>query len=116
MNFVVEIEVPDGLKAGDRFAVTIDAPNTPRVRRTLLVDTPLADMTLEELKRERINARSVLYKATRRANEKAILAATKRLNKVAEEIAKRLGVTIYEEVNAPEGLFEDENASPTRLH
>lgn len=109
-SFVVEIEVPRGLKAGDRFAITVETPSLPLVRRTLLVDTPLKEMTMDELKRERINARSVLYKATRRGNQKVILEATKRVNRVAEEIAKRTGKTVYEEVNAPEGLFIDEDA------
>lgn len=110
-EFLVEIEVPDGLLAGDRFAVSVEAPATPRVRRTKLANIPLTQMTMEQLKQERINARSVLYKATRRGDDKAILEATKRVNRVAKEIAERSGTTLFEEVNAPLGLFEDENVS-----
>ena len=116
-HFVVEVEVPHGLKAGDRFAVTVEVPSAPRVRRTKLADIPLAQLTLDQLRRERTNARSALYKATRRGeatrrgDKPAILETTKRLNRVAEEIAKRTGKTVYEEINAPNGLFVDEDAS-----
>jgi hypothetical protein len=110
-TFQIEIEVPHGLRAGDRFAIDVSAPATPRVKRTRIVDAPLEQMTMEQLKRERINARSVLYKASRRDDTTAILEATKRVNRVAKEIAKRNGTTLYEEVNAPLGLFEDENVS-----
>ena len=110
-HFVVEVEVPHGLKAGDRFAVTVEVPSAPRVRRTKLADIPLTQLTLDQLRREKTNARSALYKATRRGDKLAILETTKRLNRVAEEIAKRTGKTVYEEINAPNGLFVDENAS-----
>ena len=53
----------------------------------------------------------MLYKATKRGDEEAMLNATKRLNNVAKEIAKRSGTTLFEEINAPTGLFEDEDVS-----
>lgn len=106
-KFQIEIEVPQGLKAGDRFAVSIETPKHPKVTRTRIRDIPLADLTMEQLKQERINARSVLYKATRRDDKVGIVEATKRVNNVAREIAKRNGTTLYEEVNAPLGLFEE---------
>nr|DAF74769.1 MAG TPA: Alpha-2-macroglobulin family [Caudoviricetes sp.] len=109
-TFMVEVEVPHGLKAGDRFAVSVEVPAAPRVRKTKLADIPLSQLTLGQLRTERTNARSVLYKATRRGDDKAILEATKRVNRVAAEIAKRTGKTLYEEINAPAGLFEDEDA------
>lgn len=110
-KFQIEVEVPQGLQAGDKFAVLIEAPSTPRVVKTKLANIPLEQMTMEQLKKERINARSVLYKATRRDDTVAIAHATERVNKVAREIAKRKGTTLYEEVNAPAGLFEDENVT-----
>lgn len=110
-TFVVEVEVPHGLRAGDRFAVSVEVPKAPRVHKTMLANIPIQQLTLDQLKRERINARSVLYKAVRRGDNKAILEATKRVNRVAAEIAKRTGKTLYEEINAPAGLFEDEDAS-----
>ena len=110
-TFQIEVEVPQGLKAGDRFAVSIEAPATPKVSKTRLANIPLEQMTIEQLRRERTNARSVLYKATKRGDEEAMLNATKRLNNVAKEIAKRSGTTLFEEINAPTGLFEDEDVS-----
>ena len=110
-TFQIEVEVPHGLKAGDRFAVTVEAPATPKVRKTKIANIPVEQMTMEQLKKELVNARSVLYKATRRDDPVAIANATKRVNNVAREIASRKGTTLYEEVNAPLGLFEDENAS-----
>lgn len=108
-KFQIEIEVPHGLQAGDKFVVEIDAPATPTVSKSKIANVPLSQMTMEQLKRERINARSVLYKATRRDDEIGIVNATQRLNNVAKEIAKRKGTTLFEEVNAPIGLFENEN-------
>jgi len=105
-TFKVEVEVPHGLHAGDRFVIDIEAPAAPRVKKSKLANTPLSQMTLEQLKRERINARSMLYKAQRRGDEASVIEATKRLNEAAQELAKRQGTTVFEEVNAPVGLFE----------
>ena len=105
-TFQIEVEVPHGLHAGDRFVVDIEAPAVPRVTKTRLANIPLSQMTFDQLKRERINARSMLYKAQRRGDEAAVLDATKRLNAVAKELAERQGTTIFEEINAPAGLFE----------
>ena len=110
-TFQIEVEVPHGLKAGDRFAISVEAPATPKTKKTKIANIPLEQMTMEQLKKERVNARSVLYKATRRDDKEAIAHATERVNKVAKEIAKRHGTTLYEEVNAPIGLFEDEDVS-----
>lgn len=110
-KFQIEIEVPHGLQAGDRFAIDVETPSAPKIRKTRLANIPVGQMTMEQLKQERINARSVLYKAIRRDDEVAIVSATKRVNRAAKEIAKRKGTTLYEEVNAPIGLFEDENVT-----
>ncbi len=105
-TFQIEVEVPHGLHAGDRFVVDIEAPAVPRVTKSRLVNVPLTQMTLDQLKRERINARSMLYKAQQRGDEAAVVEATKRFNAVAKELAERNGTTLFEEVNAPVGLFE----------
>lgn len=105
-TFQIEVEVPQGLKAGDRFAISVETPTAPKVTRTKLRNIPLEELTMEQLQQERINARSVLYKATKRDDTVGILNATRRVNNVAKEIAKRKGTTLYEEVNAPLGLFQ----------
>ena len=109
-KFQIEIEVPHGLQAGDRFVVDVEAPSVPRTRKSRLANIPLEQMTLDQLKRERINARSMLYKAQARGDEKALLEATKRLNNVAKELAARQGTTLFEEVNAPVGLFDEDDS------
>ena len=106
----IEIEVPHGLQAGDRFVIDVEQPMVPRLKKTRLANVPLEQMTIPQLKRELINARSVLYKAQARGDEAKVLDATKRVNRVAQEIANRKGTTLFEEVNAPIGLF-DEDAS-----
>ena len=110
-SLTVEVEVPHGLAAGDRFAVLVEPATGPVVVPTWISDIPVEQMTDEQLKRERTNARSMLYKATRKGKEDTMFIATVRLNKVAAEIAKRKGTTLYQEVNAPAGLFEDEDVS-----
>lgn len=106
-TFQIEIEVPHGLQAGDRFVIDVEAPSVPRIKRTRLANIPLQQMTVEQLKRERINARSMLYKAQGRGDEAGLVEATKRLNSVAKELAERQGTTLFEEVNAPAGLFDE---------
>lgn len=110
-TFQIEVEVPQGLRAGDRFMISVEAPKTPKTKKTRLANIPVQQLTMEQLKQERINARSVLYKAQRRGDDEAIVHATRRLNRVSEEIAARNGTTIIEEINAPTGLFENENES-----
>jgi len=69
-TFQVEVQVPEGLTAGDIFRVEVELP-TPQSRgggsqagqRGRNAGIPLEEMTIEELKREITNANSVLYKA-----------------------------------------------------
>ena len=79
-----------------------------KVKKTRLANIPLDQMTIEQLKRELINARSMLYKAQARGDEKKLVEATKRVNRAASELAKRNGTTLFEEVNAPIGLFDED--------
>jgi hypothetical protein len=114
-KYQIEVEVPHGLRAGDRFVIDIEQPLEPKVKKTRLSNIPLSQLTHEQLKRELINARSVLYKAQARGDEKKLIEATKRVNRVAEELAKRNGTTLFEEINAPIGLFDEDDTSK-RLH
>ena len=71
---VFEVEIPAPAKA----------PREPKVT------TPVEEMTDEQLKRECINANSVLYKAKQRgATEEVIAAAQARADKAAAERASR---------------------------
>ncbi len=108
-KFQIEVEVPHGLHAGDRFIVDIEQPSAPKVQKVKLMNTPLEQMTYEQLKRELVNARSVLYKAHARGDDAKFIEATKRVNRVAQELAKRNGTTLFEEVNAPIGLFDEDD-------
>lgn len=107
-KFQIEIEVPHGLKAGDRFVVDVDVPAAPNVKKSRIVNVPLSQMTMEQLKREKINAKSVLSKAIRRDDNIAVIEATKRVNRVAAEIANRTGIKVIDEINAPLGLFDED--------
>lgn len=106
--FQIEVEVPHGLQAGDKFVIDVEQPFVPKVKKTRLANIPLEQMTIEQLKRELINARSMLYKAQARGDEKKLVEATKRVNRAASELAKRNGTTLFEEVNAPIGLFDED--------
>ena len=106
--FQIEVEVPHGLQAGDKFVIDVEQPLVPKVKKTRLANIPLEQMTIEQLKRELINARSMLYKAQARGDEKKLVEATKRVNRAASELAKRNGTTLFEEVNAPIGLFDED--------
>ncbi len=107
-TFQIEVEVPHGLQAGDKFVIDVEQPLVPKVKKTRLANIPLEQMTIEQLKRELINARSMLYKAQARGDEKKLVEATKRVNRAAGELAKRNGTTLFEEVNAPIGLFDED--------
>ena len=106
-TFQIEVEVPHGLQAGDKFVIDVEQPLVPKVKKTRLANIPLEQMN-EQLKRELINARSMLYKAQARGDEKKLVEATKRVNRAAGELAKRNGTTLFEEVNAPIGLFDED--------
>lgn len=108
-KYQIEVEVPHGLQAGDRFIIDVEQPSAPKVRVSRLANVPLTQMTKEQLKRELVNARSVLYKAHARGDEKKLVEATQRVNRVAQELAIRNGTTLFEEVNAPIGLFDEDD-------
>lgn len=89
-TFEVEVTVPEGLKEGDTFVVEVEAPAKEKKPRGQLAGIAIEDMTDEQLKREIINAKSVLYKAKQRgASEDVIAANEARVEAAKAEQAKR---------------------------
>lgn len=88
-------ELPEGKKrweVGDTFAVEIEAPAKEKKPRGQLAGLTLEEMTDEQLKREIINANSVLYKAKQRgAAEETIAVNQARVDAAQAEKAKRQG-------------------------
>lgn len=98
-TFLVELIVPEGLKAGDTFTAEVEIPIK---KRGQLVGIALEDMTNEQLKRELINANSVLYKAKQRgASPETVAANEARVEAAKAEKAKRTP-TLVDMVEAPE--------------
>ena len=89
-TFEVEVTVPEGLKSGDTFTIEVEVPKTLK-KRGQLAGIAIEDMTDEQLKREIINANSVLYKAKQRgASEETIAANQARVDAAKAEQAKRM--------------------------
>lgn len=98
-TFEIEVTVPEGKVAGDTFTVEVEAPTMPKKPRGQLAGIALEDMTDEQLKREIINANSVLYKAKQRgAGEETIAANEARVEAAKAEKAKRTGLKESESV------------------
>lgn len=88
----VEVEAPKNLKAGEKFSIEVELPTPEKKQRGQLAGIALVDMTDEQLKRELINANSVLYKANQRgASEETIAANQARVDAAKAEKAKRAG-------------------------
>ncbi|NLZ53035.1 MAG: hypothetical protein GX892_07805 [Thermoanaerobacteraceae bacterium] len=85
-----EVTVPEGLKPGDKFQAEVELPTSPMSRRGQLAGLSLEEMTDDQLKREIINAKSVLYKATKRgASEETIAKNEARVEAALAEKARR---------------------------
>lgn len=85
MANIITVECP---KCGEMFE--IEAPVKEKKPRGQLAGIALEDMTDEQLKREIINANSVLYKAKQRgASEEVIAANQARVDAAKAEKAKR---------------------------
>lgn len=94
-KFNVEVIIPEGLKAGDAFTLEVEVPSEDKKPRGQLSGLTLAEMTDEQLKREIVNAGSVLYKATQRnADPNTIKANQTRLDAAKAEKAKRAPVIV----------------------
>lgn len=79
----------------------VEVPAKVKSPRGQLAGIALEDMTDEQLKREIINANSVLYKAKQRgASEETIAANQARVDAAKAEKAKRTGIS-EEGVDAP---------------
>lgn len=112
-TFEVEVTIPalpEGKKkweVGDTFVVEVEMPAKEKKQRGQLAGIALEDMTDEQLKREIINANSVLYKAKQRgAGEETIAANQARVDAAQAEKAKRQGTKEASETPAVEGVLD----------
>ena len=106
-KFEVEVTVPEGMSAGDKFTIEVEAPVPEKKPRGQLAGIALEDMTDEQLKREIINANSVLYKAKQRgASEETIAANQARVDAAKAEKAKRTGTPAESEAPNVEAAME----------
>jgi hypothetical protein len=111
-TFTVELTVPEGLVAGDVFTAEIEMPAKVRKPRGQLAGLTLEEMTDDQLKREIINAKSVLYKAKQRgASEETIAANQARVDAALAEKAKRAPV-VAQATEAPNvaSIMDEETA------
>lgn len=89
-SFIIEVTVPAGLMEGDKFQVEVALPEKVKKSRGMLAGVTVEEMTEEQLKRELINANSVLYKAKQRGASEAIINANQaRVDAVKAERTKR---------------------------
>lgn len=92
-SFKVELIVPEGLVGGDTFTAVVEMPAKVKKERGQLFGIALTEMTDEQLKREIINANSVLYKAKQRGAAPETIAANEaRVEAAKAEKAKRFPV------------------------
>lgn len=90
----VNVTVPEGFKPGDTFMIEVEIPGGRRAQREV---KPIEEMTKEELKREIINAGSVLYKAQKRgAAEEIIQKNQERLDAAKALMAEKFPKPIVE--------------------
>lgn len=88
----LSIAAPKDLVKGETFEVEVTLPAAEKHPRGQLAGIELADMTDEQLKREIINANSVLYKAKQReAAVETITANQTRVDAAIAEKTKRQG-------------------------
>lgn len=111
-TFTVEVTVPEGLTAGDTFEIEVEAPTPVKKPRGQLHGIALEDMTDEQLKREIINANSVLYKAKQRgASEETIAANQARVDAAKAEKAKRTGTPVESEAPNVEAAMDNNDVA-----
>ena len=107
-KFEVEVTVPEGLVAGDVFVLEVEAPARAGGPRGQLKGIALEDMDDDQLKREIINASSVLYKATKRgASQETIDANQARVDAAKAEKEKRHPKPLVEEGPVAEAMDTD---------
>ena len=90
----------------------VEAPAPVKKPRGQLAGIALEDMTDEQLKREIINANSVLYKAKQRgASEEVIAANQARVDRAKAEKARRAPVVDSVEADAvAEAIYDEKTA------
>lgn len=120
-TFIIEVEVPAGLMEGDKFKVEVEMPERTKKTRGVLAGISVAEMTDDQLKRELINANSVLYKAKQRGASAEVIAANEaRVEAVKAERDRRglntpkpaaVKVTPIVETPAETGVYADEQAA-----
>lgn len=110
-----EVTVPEGLTAGDTFTVKVEQPEKVKRGRGILHGIAIEDMTDEQLKREIINANSVLYKAKLRGAKAEIIEANEARAAAAKaERDKRVGTIVKGVAVAEEDYAEsDESVGET---
>jgi len=109
----VEVEAPKNLKAGETFTIEVELPTPVKKQRGQLAGLTLEEMTDEQLKRELVNAKSVLYKAKQRgASEETIEANQARVDAALAEKAGRAGTGTEEATPNIEKAFEGEADTP----
>ena len=107
-KFTVDVTVPEGLKEGDTFTIEVEMPDAIKKPRGQLSGIDLIEMSDEQLKREIINAGSVLYKAKQRGASEAIINANQaRLDAAKAEKAKRMPAIVASETPAVEEALAD---------
>jgi len=114
-TFTVELTVPEGLVAGDVFTAEIEMPAPVKKPRGQLAGLTLEEMTDEQLKREIINSKSVLYKATQRGAAAETIAANQaRVDAALAEKAKRAPV-VAQATEAPNvaGIMDEDTDAET---
>lgn len=90
----VNVTVPEGFQPGDTFMIEVEIPGSRRAKHDI---KPIDEMTKEELKREIINAGSVLYKAKKRgAAEEIIQNNQERLDAAKALMAEKFPKPIVE--------------------
>ena len=106
-KFEVEVTVPEGMSAGDKFTIEVEAPVAEKNPIGQLAGIALEYMTDEQLKLELINANSVLYKAKQRgASDETIAANQARVDAAKAEKAKRTGTPAESEAPNVEAAME----------
>lgn len=114
-TFEIEVTVPEGVVSGDTFVVEVEAPKRAKGTgsgKGQLVGLTLEEMTDLQLKREIVNAGSVLYKATKRGAPAATIEANQiRLDAARAEKASRAPIVAVEEEVASDEIYVDETAA-----
>lgn len=102
----VNVTVPEGFNPGDTFMIEVEIPTRGRAQRE---NKPIEEMTKEELKREIINAGSVLYKATKRgADEEIIQKNQERLDAAKALMAEKFPKPIVEKKSGGTTILQAE--------